>query len=55
MKWKKAEGSDGIVVEMIEAAGEYAISKITELANKIFSTGGIPVHSNTKTRRRCRM
>jgi hypothetical protein len=42
MKWKKAEGSDGIVVEMIEAAGEFAISKITELANKIYSTGGIP-------------
>jgi hypothetical protein len=39
---EEAEGTDGIVAEMVEAAGEFAISKITELANKIHSTGQIP-------------
>ena len=33
MKWRKAEGSDGVVVEMVEAAGNFAIDKIAELAN----------------------
>ena len=42
MKWRKAEGSDGVVVEMVEAAGEFAIEKITELANKVYRTGIIP-------------
>ena len=42
MKWRKAEGSNGVVVEMVEAAGEYAIEKITELANKVYRTGIIP-------------
>ena len=42
MKWRKAEGSDGVVVEMVEAAGSFAIEKITELANKIYDTGNIP-------------
>ena len=42
MKWRKAEGSDGVVVEMVEAAGGFAIEKITELANKIYDTGNIP-------------
>ena len=35
MKWRKAEGSDGVVVERVEAAGEFGIEKITELANRI--------------------
>ena len=42
MKWKKAEGSDGIVVEMVEAAVDIAITKIVDLANKIYETGEIP-------------
>ncbi|XP_063885526.1 uncharacterized protein LOC135113837 [Scylla paramamosain] len=42
MKWRKAEGSDGVVVEMVEAAGDFAIEKITELANQIYDTGNIP-------------
>ena len=42
MKWRKAEGSDGVVVEMVEAAGDFAIEKITELANIIYDTGNIP-------------
>ena len=42
MKWRKAEGSDGVVVEMVEAAGDFAISKITNLANTIYSTGEVP-------------
>ena len=39
MKWRKAEWSDGVVVEMVEAAREFAIDKITELANKLYCTG----------------
>ena len=39
MKWRKAEGSDGIVVEIVEAGGDFTIRKITELANKIYETG----------------
>ena len=42
MRWRKAEGSDGVVVEMVEAAGEFAIGRIVELANKIYRTGKIP-------------
>ena len=37
MKRRMAVGSDGIVVEMVEAAGEFGIMKITELANKMYS------------------
>ena len=42
MKWRKAEGSDGIVIEMIEAAGGIAIDKVLALANKIYRSGEIP-------------
>ena len=42
MKWRKAEGSDGVVIEMVEAAGEFGIRKITDLANLIYSTGEVP-------------
>ena len=28
MKWRKAEGSDGVVVEMVEVAGEFGKSNI---------------------------
>ena len=42
MKWRKSEGSDGVVVEMVEAAGDFAIDKITKLTNAIYSTGIVP-------------
>ena len=42
MKWRNAEGNDGVVVEMVEAAGNFAIVKLTDLANKIYNTGSIP-------------
>ena len=42
MKWRKSEGSDGIVVEMIEAAGDIAINKLVSLANRIYESGEIP-------------
>ena len=42
MNWRKADGSDGIVVEMIEAVGEFAIDNLTDIANKIYSTETIP-------------
>ena len=42
MKWRKAEGYDEIVVEMVEATRSFAIEKSTELANKICETGDIP-------------
>ena len=42
MEWRKAEDSDGIVVEMLEAEGDFTIRKITELANKIYETGVLP-------------
>ena len=42
MKCRKAEGNDGIVVEMVEALGDFAITKITNIANKIYHTGVVP-------------
>ena len=42
MKWGKAEGSNSVVAEMVEAAGNFAIAKLTDLANKLRSTGNIP-------------
>ena len=41
MKGRKSEGSDGIVVKMIEAAGGIATEKVLTLANKIYITGEI--------------
>ena len=42
MKWRKAEGNDGVVFEMVETAENFAITKLTDFANKICSTGNIP-------------
>ena len=42
MKWRKAEGSDGVVVEMAKVTENFAITKSTDLANKIYRTGNIP-------------
>ena len=42
MKWRKAEGSDGVVVEMVEAAGDFVTEKIAELASQIYDTVDIP-------------
>ena len=41
IKWRKAEGRDGVVVEMVEAAGNFATHKITNLANTIYRTGEV--------------
>ena len=42
MKKEKAEGSDEIVLEMLEAAGEFGLEKMTRLANSIYNAGQIP-------------
>ena len=42
MKWRKAEESDGIVVEMVEVAGEFGIKNLTELSSRIYISGSIP-------------
>ena len=42
MKWGKAEGSNSVVAEMVEAARNFATAKLTDLANKLRSTGNIP-------------
>ena len=42
MKRGKAEGTDEIIIEMIEAARKYGIDIITEIANKIYNPGYIP-------------
>lgn len=42
MKREKAEGGDGVVVEMLEAAGDFGLEKLTMLAHRIYSTGHIP-------------
>ena len=36
MKSRTAEGSDGIVFEMVEAAVDFAITKLVDLTNKIY-------------------
>ena len=41
MKWRKAEGMDQFEVEMIKALDEFAIDKLTRIANQIHSTGTI--------------
>ena len=41
MKNGKTAGEDGIMVEMLEALGEFAIKKITVLANQIYNDGAI--------------
>ena len=38
MDWRKAAGSYGVLIEMVETAGEFGIDKITELANTICRT-----------------
>ena len=35
MTWRMAEGSEGVVVDMVEAAHEFEIEKAPELANII--------------------
>ena len=38
----KATGPDGLTVEMLDALGEFGISTITRLANKIYNEGKFP-------------
>ena len=42
MKWRNAAGSDGIMIEMVEALGECAIDIITDKSKKTYNTGTIP-------------
>ena len=42
MKRREAKENEGVVVEMVEALGDIVIAKITELANRIYSTGTLP-------------
>ena len=42
MKTGKAVGDDGISVEMLRALGDYAIDKLTDIANKIYDSGEVP-------------
>src|SRR5215469_15322304 len=39
MKFGKAVGNDGIALEMLKALGNFAVEKITTLANKIYESG----------------
>ena len=43
MKKGKANGPDGLSIELIEALEEYGIEKVTTLLNEIYDTGQIPV------------
>ena len=43
IKREKAEGSYGVVSEMLEAAGDFGIGKLTRLANRIYDNGDIPM------------
>ena len=42
MKNRKSPGTDGMMIEMLNATEDFAIDKITKLANKIYNTGYIP-------------
>src|SRR5215469_11510433 len=44
MKFGKAVGSDGIALEMLKALGNFAVEKITTLANKIYETLELTSH-----------
>ena len=44
MKAGKAVGDDGIAVEMLKALGDFAIEKITEIANIIYDNGEVTTH-----------
>ena len=41
MKWRKAKGSNGVVIHTEELAGEFGIDKNTELANRIYRIGQV--------------
>ena len=42
MKWIKADGSYEITVEIVEAAGDFGIGKVTDLANLVYATEQVP-------------
>ena len=42
IKRRKSEGNDGIVVELVETPGEFAIDKLTDIAHRIYFTRTIP-------------
>src|SRR5215469_13643211 len=39
MKFRKAAGNYGIALEMLKVLGNFAVEKITTLANKIYESG----------------
>ena len=39
MKFGKAVGNDGIALEILKVLGNFAVEKITSLANKIYESG----------------
>ena len=43
MKWEKAEGSNDVVIEMKEAAGDFGVRKVTNLEARIYNTGEVPL------------
>src|SRR5215469_8636549 len=44
MKFGKAVGNDGIALKMLKALGNFAVEKITTLANKIYEFGELTSH-----------
>ena len=42
MKTKKAPGPSGVVAEMLKAAGDSCIRRVTDLVNAIISSGSVP-------------
>src|SRR5215469_14947789 len=44
MKFGKAVGNDGIAIEMLKALGNFAVEKITTLANKIYESVELTSH-----------
>ena len=49
MKNGKSPGNDQIRIEMLEAMEEFAVDKVTELANKVYDTGYIPKEMRRST------
>src|SRR5215469_16285813 len=46
MKFGKAVGNDGIALEMLKVLGNFAVEKITTLANKIYESGELTSQMN---------
>ena len=42
MKNNRADGGDGVLVKILEAAGEYGINKLSEFTKRTYDTIDIP-------------